>query len=256
MCGLGDTYVRHRKDWEFIRRLRKIIIKNKDQRNCITCKFCDWFHGMCCIWLGRLFFRCYPYGCYYSRGKVDVKDLWAAFFSKTVSITNQTFNDMKESYGKYNFAHRYYCYKTDGERCSHLDCKHKTLITMGGFLKHPTLYLIELDYLKLKVYKKIISTAKSTRSGTGEEYLESDYLELIFLSVKEGATEKRNLIQNAYEGIKNKLRYKVRYLCLVLVNFPETYESLNDLEQRENFLMAAVLKLYTEFDLQLIYKVR
>lgn len=240
-----------------MRRLRKIIIKNKDQRNCITCKFCNCFCGMYCIWRGRLFCWCYRYCCCcYSRKKVDVKDPWAAFFSKTVSITNQAFNDMKKSYGKYRYAHSYYCYKEDGERCPHSECKHKTLITMQGFLKHPTLYLIELDYLKLKEYENIISTAKSTRSGTGAEYLEMDNLELIFLSVKEGATEKRDLIQNAYEGIKNELRYKVRYLCLVLVNFPENNESLNNSEQRENFLMDAVLLLYTEFDLQLIYKVR
>ena len=156
---------------------------------------------------------------------------------------------MKTSYINNQFCHTYYCYQNNGGLS--LVCEHGSSVKLGGLLQHPVLYLIELDFKRRKEYNTLMQKQLNRSSN----YTELDLLNFIFFSIMQGPNRRIYEDRNAYDAIKSNLEHKIHYLCLVLENFPNQIEE--DLQDADGiFLVEAVGRVWMEYDIQLVYKVR
>ena len=231
---LAGLYVAFRKDWKYMRELRKTFIAGDTKGNC-ECYLCC---GLLKVFCGYFFCFC--------RFKNNVKNIlqndedrsheiksWGQFLnSKTTSITRKNLQAMKKSYVNYKYSHKYYCYK-HGVKCLPSACEHYPVSKWKGLLKHPTLYLTVLNF------DELIQKCDITM----------DPLEVAFNVI--GKDYKSKVI---YQNVKNRLGEKIKKICLVLENFPK--RSRANLTDNEKFLLESVLKLYHEYGIQLIYNYR
>ena len=236
---------RHFNDWEYIRRLQNKFMANDAARSCFSSKLCNFIYGIFSVYYA--YFRC-------SCRSISIQNAeriehWRELFGRSVSITTANLSDMKTSYINNQFCHTYYCYQNNGGLS--LVCEHGSSVKLGGLLQHPVLYLIELDFKRRKEYNTLMQTQLNRSSN----YTELDLLNFIFFSIMEGPNRRIYEDRNAYDAIKSNLEHKIHYLCLVLENFPNQIDE--DLQDADGiFLVEAVGRVWMEYDIQLVYKVR
>lgn len=250
--SVSAVYMVYKKYWKYISILQRIFIKSSYLEILVNhelCKCCYGFFQVCC-------WRSFNFCCHCCKNKkrndsqAENFELhhWGNFIKQTISITEPTLDNMINNYVHYKFNHKYYCYKEDTIMCPKSECKHASYTIVERLLKYPVLYLITLDYKKSKEYEEIRKEANKHQDMPYNEPI--DYLKFIFRSVIEGAVN-RYEIRRAYQNIEVSLKNKFKHLCLILVDFPNDYESF--LKPEQEFLLKAVQKASKEYNIQLIY---
>ena len=182
----------------------------------------------------------------------EIKD-WADFCkNETIPIAQSDLNDMKQNYINSQYSHKFYCFQKPKKRCSHSQCFHYETIFWKGFMQHPVLYLLILNFDKAKKkYKKMnVSVLKQDNKVLTWEDEENKALDFIFKIM----FEKTHRNNKDFRNIKDRLENKINNICLVIEGFPHEYR--NDFKDEENFIIRTILSLRQYYKVPLIYSVR
>ena len=166
----------------------------------------------------------------------NTAEKWQSFSSnKIIAITQRDLNRMEKRYVRYRYSHKHYCFRKQGERCSH----YKTT-KWNRLLQYPVLYLLKLNFVEAK------------KNVDFEEWERNQMYPLEFI-FKEGFQDKYKKL-NTIKNNEKSLGSKTKNICLVMKNLPSgNYEDFQDEEKQ---LAKMILQLYSFHDVPLIYSVR
>ena len=166
----------------------------------------------------------------------NTAEKWQSLSSnEIIAITQRDLNRMEKEYVRYRYSHKHYCFRKQGERCSH----YKTT-KWKRLLQYPVLYLLKLNF------------AEAKKNVDLEEWEKNQMYPLEFI-FKEGFQDKYKKL-NAFKNIEKSLGRKTKNICLVMKNLPSgNYE---DFQDEEKSLAEMILQLHSFHDVPLIYSVR
>ena len=124
-------------------------------------------------------------------------------------------------------------------------CIHYQNLKCKNMLIEPVLYPLILDFDKLLKSDLVMDPKKRKKD---KEYA----LKLAFQAVLEEVDDYKFI--KAYKNIQDSLVDKSKNICLVLKNFPNKYKY--NFNEKEKFLLDAVLDLNQKYKIQLIYKLQ
>ena len=271
LVGIGGLLiglcVKFRNDWEYMKKLRSSIPSSKD--NCECYMVCGLFK----IFFGYFLCRCCcckveepevsmgeegTTNCRDIRDGEDLEDsevwkVWSDFVeNETIPITQDDLSYMKQKYINYEYSHKNYCFKKTGERCNRRQCYHHGTIDWKGLIKHPVLYLIELNFDKaIEKCAQMNVTNLKPKDGLHWHFETKMYFEFVF----KAALEPKFLENQDYKNIEESLGEKINNICLVIQDFPRECQHKNK-HKEQIYLLRAIMSLRKNCNVPLIYNVR
>lgn len=112
-----------------------------------------------------------------------------------------------------------------------------------GVAQHPALYLLVVNFQRT-------GEKYEPKNSDYENNKEKKHLEFIFQARFERTSKNDEVYKNIEDTIKNKMEN----VCLVIQDFPDEFK--NNFQDKEKFILEAILTMRLYFHVPLIYNVR